>query len=263
MIDTWPKMALTDRGHGPAVVLLHGQPGEGRDWELVADRLADRMRVIVPDRPGYGWSEGQAMGIVDNAELVVALLDRLGVTSAVIAGHSWSGAVALALAQRHPDRISGLVLVGSVGGEGSVDWLDHMLATAVIGPFLALAGLAVLRAPRLGRFVAGLAVPTAPDAIGGLATNWYRAWRSFVIEQQALVTELPEIAGRLADVHVPVRVVMGADDRVVRPRSQVALAGFLPQGELSTVAGAGHLLPREAPDDVVEAIIAVGLPPGG
>jgi pimeloyl-ACP methyl ester carboxylesterase len=254
-----PPLALSDRGRGPVAVLLHGQPGEGRDWEAVARRLMPDIRVIVPDRPGYGRTPGPAVGIAENAELIVAMLDRLEVSKAVIAGHSWGGAVALELALGHQDRVSALVLAGSVGGKGSVDWFDHLLAMPVIGTAMSLVGLSVLRMPPLGRIVAGLAAPTAPDLVKGFATGWYRSWRSFVIEQRALVTEMPRITDSLGKVGVPAVVIAGTNDRLVRPRSQLALADALPHARLVRIGGVGHIVPREAPDKLAEVILAMAL----
>jgi pimeloyl-ACP methyl ester carboxylesterase len=250
-------MAVTDSGSGPVVVLIHGQPGGGRDWAAVVERLEGRLlRVIVPDRPGYGATGGRAVGVGANTDAVVALLDQLDVAEAVVGGHSWGGAVALDLAQRHPDRVRGLVLVGSVGGAGSIDVLDQLLALPLLGPLITLTALGVLRAPRLRRLVAVRAVPTAPEVVDALAVHLFDDWRSFVIEQRALLAELPAIASRLGDVDVPAVVVMGETDRVVRTQSQEALAAALPRGRLVRLPGVGHLVPHEAPRAVADAVLA-------
>jgi pimeloyl-ACP methyl ester carboxylesterase len=251
-----PGLALTDDGSGPDVVLVHGQPGAGRDWAAVVERLDGRVRVIVPDRPGYGETGGRAVGIGANTDALVTVLDSLGVEEVVVGGHSWGGAVALDLAQRHPGRVRGLVLVGSVGGARSIDDLDRLLALPFLGPLMALAGLSVLRAPRLRRLVAVRAAPTAPEVIEALAVHLFDDWRSFVIEQRALLAELPAIAARLGEVDVPAVVVMGETDRVVRRESQEALAAALPQGRLVRLPGVGHLVPHEAPAAVADAVLA-------
>ncbi|MST32634.1 alpha/beta fold hydrolase, partial [Acidimicrobiaceae bacterium USS-CC1] len=74
-----PPLAGIDRGEGPVVVLLHGQPGTSADWSAVVPLLADRFRVLAPDRPGYGRTAGPAAGFAGNAEAVLAHLDRAGV----------------------------------------------------------------------------------------------------------------------------------------------------------------------------------------
>src|SRR6202035_4629659 len=75
------------------VVLLHGQPGSGADWQQVADRLPDGLGVLAPDRPGYGASPQPAGGFAAGARAVVAELDGCGIDRAVLVGHSYGGGV--------------------------------------------------------------------------------------------------------------------------------------------------------------------------
>lgn len=244
-MPSWPpRIEHLDRGEGPAVVLLHGQPGSAADWDLVVAQL-DGVRAIVPDRPGYGRTGGRAAGIGANAAAVVALLDELSVPDAVIVGYSWAGAVALHLARHHRRRVAGMVLVASIGAAGSIDDLDRALTLPIIGPALALGGLSLLQLPIIRRVVAPLAVvPRAP----------LDTWRSFMTEQRAMVDELPAITAVLADIDVDAVVVTGAGDRVVRPATQAALAAALPRASAVNVPAAGHLLPWEAPEVIASAV---------
>ena len=95
------------------VVLLHGQPGSGADWQQVADRLPDGLGVLAPDRPGYGASPQPAGGFAAGARAVVAEMDSRGIDRAVLVGHSYGGGVALATAQRAPERVEALILLAS------------------------------------------------------------------------------------------------------------------------------------------------------
>ena len=256
-MSTVPEVVAHDGGTGAPVVLLHGQPGEATDWDAVVGRLDGRVRTIVPDRPGYGRTDGVAVGIAANTDAVVTLLDRLGVSAAVVAAHSWAGAVALDMAQRYPDRVRALVLVASVGGDGSVDAVDRVLCWPVIGPMLSAAGLAMFRLQRVRRLVGQVVAPdVAADRLALLPSPGVRWWRSFVIEQRALVAELPDVAAQLGEVSVPATVVMGETDRLVRPRTQEALAAALPGSRLVRLAGVGHLLLQQAPGAVADEILA-------
>jgi pimeloyl-ACP methyl ester carboxylesterase len=244
------QLVAASHGQGAPVVLLHGQPGEGRDWDGVVEALAGRARTVVPDRLGYGRTGGPAANVRANADAVIALLDREHVARAVIVGYSWSGAVALDIAQRFPARTTALVLVASVGGDGSIDELDRALTAPVIGPALALGGLTMLQVPVVRRVLAPLAADRLPRA-------WLGAWRSFVAEQRALVDELPAITGRLRTTTVPVMVVIGDADVVVRPASQRDLARRLPRAETVIVPGATHLLLWESPAAIADAVVRV------
>jgi len=250
-------MAAEEHGDGPMVVLLHGQPGVGQDWGRVVDALDGGLRLLVPDRPGYGRTGGPAGGCAANADAVIELLDRFGAERVVVVGHSWGGAVALDLAQRHADRVTAIVLVASVGGAGSIGLVDRLVAAPVVGPVLAAGTLAALRAGRIRRVVAAVAAPRDRSAVDSLADGSLGPWRSVVAEQRALLRELPAISARLDRIDVPAVVLIGDADRVVSPASQEALAGRLRHAEVIHAHGYGHLLPREAPEVVAQAIRSV------
>ncbi len=244
-------MVVAEYGAGPAVVLLHGQPGVGQDWERVVEALDGAVRLLVPDRPGYGRTGGPAGGCGANADAVIDLLDRAGIEHRPPSpAHSWAGAVALDLAQRHPDRVTAIVLVSSVGGPGSIGHLDRLLAAPVLGSLLAAASLTALRANRIRRAVATLAAPRDRTAVDSLAQGSFGPWRSVVAEQRALLHELPGISARLETEPMCLRscsspMPIGSS----LPASQEPLAALAAAQscEVVRMAGYGHLLPREAP----------------
>jgi pimeloyl-ACP methyl ester carboxylesterase len=256
-VDSGRLRPLVAGAHGPdpRVVLLHGQPGDRHDWDEVVLAVGDRVSMLVPDRPGYGRTGGPAGGFAANADAVVELLDRRRIERVVLAGYSWGGGVALAAALKHPDRVSGLVLVSSVGGQGSTGQIDRLLAAPVLGPALAVAGLAALRAARVRRLLAPVHAPSNPKAVDALPSGWLRSWRSFVAEERGMLRELPGLTERLAEIRAPAVVLIGDADRVVRPPTQEALAAALPGADCVRVPGCGHLLPREAPRVVADAMV--------
>jgi pimeloyl-ACP methyl ester carboxylesterase len=132
--------------------------------------------------------------------------------------------------------------------------VDRVLAAPVVGPLLAFATLSALRAGRIRRAVSAVAAPRDRSAVDSLANGSLGPWHSVVAEQRALLAELPAIAARLDRTDVPAVVVIGDADRVVSPASQEALASRLRRAEVIRVPGYGHLLPREAPDVVADAI---------
>ena len=110
-----------DLGSGFPVLMIHGSgPGVSAwaNWRLVMPELARRARVIAPDMAGFGFSERRDDFKYDMDLWVgqaVGLLDALGIAQADVVGNSFGGALALALAIRHPQRVRRLVLMGSVG----------------------------------------------------------------------------------------------------------------------------------------------------
>lgn len=120
-----PTFAVDDRelsyedygGAGPVVLLVHGSPGNGRAWQRVAERLTDRHRVIAPDLPGHGATTPQPADAVPDvahaATLIEALIGAVG-APAVLAGHSYGGVVALAIALRGHVTLGALALLEPV-----------------------------------------------------------------------------------------------------------------------------------------------------
>ena len=110
-----------DLGGGPAVLLLHGSgPGVSAyaNWRLVMPELSRQFRVVAPDLVGFGFSDRPAGVRYDMKTWVgqaVGVLDALKIERAHLVGNSFGGALALALAIRHPQRVERLVLMGSVG----------------------------------------------------------------------------------------------------------------------------------------------------
>lgn len=242
-------------------MLLHGQPGTGADWQWVIPLIEDRSTVIVPDRPGYGRTGGPATGFAGNADAVADLLDRLQVAQAVLVGHSWAGGVALAAGGRHPDRVSGLVLVSSVGPGEHLGWDDRLLAAPLVGEALAAATIGgiglLLGRSRIQSLAAKRLDGRGRDAVAALTrltAGRSRAWRSFVTEQRALVAELEGLAAGLERIQVPVALVHGLSDRLVPPAVAEGLAAAIPGASLRVLPRLGHLVPHDRPGAVAEAV---------
>ena len=254
-------MEATVAGEGPAVLLLHGQPGTGGDWQWVAPRLEDRYRVIVPDRPGYGRTGGAATGFDGNARAAVALLDRLDVEQAVLVGHSWAGGVVLAAAAGWPERVSGMVLVSSVGPGEHIGWDDRLLAAPLIGEAIAAASIGglglVLGRSRVQSFLSHRLEGRAAEAVEAmtqLTLGGSGVWRAFVTEQRAMLSELDDLARGLAQLSAPAVVVHGRKDRLVPPSVAEHVAAALPNAALQMLHGVGHLIPHDRPAAVAAAI---------
>lgn len=108
------SLHAVQRGAGGDVLLLHGAMTTHHDWLAgPAGDLSGKARVTAIDRPGHGLSRRpRFIGTPrDQAAQIAAGLDRLGVGPAVVVGHSFGALVALALAERYPDRVTQLVLV--------------------------------------------------------------------------------------------------------------------------------------------------------
>ena len=109
------RLHYVERGSGTPLVLLHGNGSMIQDFESsgLIDLAAKNCRVIVFDRPGFGHSDRPRNVVwtpAAQAELINSALHRLGVSHAIVLGHSWGASVAVALALKYPKLVQGLVL---------------------------------------------------------------------------------------------------------------------------------------------------------
>ncbi len=211
-----------------AVLLLHG-------WGATADvnfftaysAFADTYRVIALDHRGHGRGLRAAtpFTLEDCADDAAALLGELVLEDAVVVGYSMGGPIALLLAQRHPDRVAGLVL------EATALSFNDELRERVLwrGLNLVAAGLRHGRGDGVLQRALREAIDRQP------ALDPYRAWiagelrRGNIADFVAAGRALSRFDGRgvAATIDVPVAVVVTIDDRLVPPRKQRALAGAI------------------------------------
>ncbi|MCL4421959.1 MAG: alpha/beta hydrolase [Actinobacteria bacterium] len=246
------------------VLLLHGQPGRGKDFFKVPEMLAAKFRVIVADRPGYGRTGGNALGLKENAELFANWLKGHDASPALVVGHSFGGGIALSMAVHYSDVVAGLVLAGSVGSTESLSTLDRVLALPVVGEAIAIAGLPSLSVAASGlRRMSGLlpeplrerlATSLPGEELDGIFSQVAAVARSFAVEQRCLVAEVPLLAGALGALNIPVAVVAGEWDQVVPIAAQESLARSIAAASFRKVDKVGHFLPRDAPMTVVNAV---------
>ena len=261
--DTPPRLEAEVYNSGPAVVLIHGQPGSAADWGRLVPLLKGDHTVIVPDRPGYGRTAGRALGFAGNAAALAAMLDRLGTGQAILVGHSWGGGVALAAAVNHPQYVKGLVLVASVRPGEALGWVDRMLASRYLGDALAATTIGstglVLRNRKIRELVERRLqgrpreVIRALEAVTGASTR-APVWRSFVFEQRRLFDELGDLAPELQRITAPTIVLSGGSDHIVPPDVGGRLAADIPGARHHVVPGAHHLLPLDHPGEIESAV---------
>src|SRR5919199_261789 len=104
-------------GTGPPLLLVHGFGGAGANFAALAELLAPRHRLLVPDLPGHGGSSAlpAAPNLAAYAEPLAALCAAEGAAEVDVVGHSLGGAVVLRLAARRPELVRRLVLAAAAG----------------------------------------------------------------------------------------------------------------------------------------------------
>lgn len=250
----------------PAIILLHGYGASVYSWRGVMPALAEYGTVIAYDRPAFGFTErplpaeweGKANPYSGSSqpELLVGLMDELGIEQAILVGHSAGGRAAVLTALTYPERVSALVLVDpAVYGEMSPGWMQ------------VLSGI-----PQFDR-VAPFLVRSIQDK--GVEII-YRAWHDPALVTDEVVTaykqplklaswdralwEYSKVAGdvvvgnRLDELEMPVLVVTGDDDQVVPTEESVQAAEDIPGAELAVFPDCGHVPNEECPVDFLAAV---------
>ena len=258
-------------GPGPAVILLHGNGVTLADMEIsgLVARAARRRRVVAFDRPGFGYSErprGIAWTPAAQADLLAGALERMGIEQAVVVGHSWGSMVALALALDHPRLVQGLVLVS-----GYYFPTPRTNVPFFAPPAIPLIG-DVLRwtiAPLIGQLIKNSVIRKvfAPQRVPrrfsaefptGLSLRPGQI-RASSEESALMVPSAAANAPRYMDLSIPVTIMAGTADRISNPHRQSArLHETIRHSHLILLPGVGHMVHHAAPDDVVDAIEAVG-----
>lgn len=226
---------------GLMICFVHGSGGSQGVWVRQMEGLADVARVVALDLPGHGESDGDGVGTIDQAaDAVRQVLDELGVARAVVGGHSMGGAIALAFALANPDRLAGLVLVGT-GARLRV--LPKILETLERDY------------PEGVRLVVELAV--AGDASPGLKDTLVR--ETLRNPRPAMLGDLRacdafDVMARLGEIRTPTLVVCGEGDRLTPTKYARYLRDRIPGARLVIVPGAGHYVQLEKPDETTAAI---------
>lgn len=250
------RLVWSERGrkHPTTLLLIHGFPLDRRMWDAQLAGLSKVARVVAPDLRGHGESEVPPgpYTMEQHADDLAALLDRLGIERAIVAGLSMGGYVAFALWRRHAERIQALALLDTraepdsptakatrdaaivkVREAGSEAFAREMLPRLLAPQSLANARLA-------GKALRIMAAQPVEGIVGALAGMRDRA----------------DSRPTLPSITVPALVVTGEKDAVTPPAVGGEMAAALPHARAVVVPGAGHLSPIEKPRAVNAALRA-------
>lgn len=248
----------------PTFILLHGFGASVFSWREVVEPLAQHGTVIAYDRPAFGlterpleWEGESPYGPQAQVDIVLGLMDELGVEKAILVGNSAGGTVSMQVALQHPERVEALILVDAAvyAGGGAPSWSRPILKTPQmnhVGPLIARQ----LQAQGVEFIKTAWHDPSkiTQDIFDGYQkplqiANWDKAlWQLTVASEESGLVE------RLAEITMPTLVITGDDDRIVPTEQSLRLADELPNAELKVIAQSGHLPHEEKPVEFMQAV---------
>jgi 2-hydroxymuconate-semialdehyde hydrolase len=232
-----------DAGSGHPVLLLHGSgPGVSAwaNWRLAMPALAERARVIAPDMVGFGFTErpvDQRYTMAAWVEQALGLLDALDIERTDLVGNSFGGALALAIAIRHPERVRRLVLMGSVGVPFEITaGLDAVWGytpsfeamRALLDIFAWDRTVANDELARL-RYEASIR-PGFQESFSAMFPAPRQRWVDAMASDEADIRAIPH----------ETLVIHGREDRVIPLSNSLTLAGWIPRAQLHVFGRCGH-----------------------
>jgi pimeloyl-ACP methyl ester carboxylesterase len=273
------RLGYDRSGGGPAVLLLHGWPGDRTDYRDVAPLVAAQANVVVPDLRGFGASDkhpadpAAQYSAAAQARSIIGLITELGLERPVIAGYDVGSRIAQTIARERPDLVRALVIAPPLPGIG-----DRILVPQAQREFwyqsfhqLDLCTELVDGQPEavrayLRHFWSHWSGPGYEPAAGDLdhlvsaygppgafaaSIAWYRAGAGSVAS--SLAEKVPAPDDRIA---VPVTVLWPEFDPLFPREWSDRIEDFFAAAHLAWLDGVGHFSPREAPREFAAAIIA-------
>ena len=246
------KTNYLEAGEGPPVVLLHGSgPGVTAyaNWRLTIPALAEQFHVYAPDMVGFGYSdrpEGIAYNMDTWVDQIVAFFDALGLERTHLVGNSFGGALAIAVADRYPDRVDRLVLMGAVGiefpitegldevwgYEPSVDNMRRIMDYFAYNRELLTDELAEVR------YRASIE-PGFQESFSAMFPAPRQRWVDAMATPEDRISRLPH----------ETLVVHGREDKVIPVDNSFRLLQLIPKAELHVFGRCGHWSQIEWADD--------------
>jgi haloalkane dehalogenase len=259
------RIHYRDAGHGPPLLMLHGNPTWSYVYRDVIRGLAGSFRCVAPDYPGFGLSHapaGYRFTPHEHSAAVERFVDALGLGDLTLFVHDWGGPIGLGFAGRRPELVRRLVLGNTwawpITGDPHFERFSRLMGGPIgrvlIARFDAFVNVllpAGVRRRRLPKVVMAMyRRPCGTD-------RDRRPTAVFPREIRASAPFLAEVEAGLARLRDrPALILWGTADFAFRPRERERLERLFPIHRTVFLEGAGHYIQEDAPDEIVQAIAA-------
>ncbi|MBI3270820.1 MAG: alpha/beta fold hydrolase [Planctomycetes bacterium] len=245
-------VAYTEEGDpaAPPIVLLHGVPGSVRDFRYLAPQLSSALRVFRLELPGFAANLTVPLGDPSpegRARFVLEFADALGLGCIALLGHSMGGGPAIAAASLHPERVSGIFLLASLGTRRHRGVRRSRRFFRVAAGLLAVPGLRGWLAHKAREAYRRLGFPRVEEFDA-------RAFRAHALVLAAV--DFDDMARLIDAVKCPALVAYACDDKFVETPISEELARRLPGAEALRFETGGHQLQKNRAAEIGRAVVA-------
>lgn len=239
------RLAYLEAGKGlslPVVVLIHGAGGSRKVWHLLLRDLSRLgLRGIAIELPGHGKSPGAGFETIRGySRFVEAFLDAKGISNPILAGHSMGGAIALEVGFSNPEKLGGLVLIGTGARLRVSDEILDGLRSDFENTVSRIAEYAYSNSPCQAMIEEGKR--QLLECVPMVVWSDFKACNEF------------DVINRVKKILLPTLVICGEEDILTPPKYSELLARSIPSARLYLVEHAGHMVMVEQPGLVGAAI---------
>jgi pimeloyl-ACP methyl ester carboxylesterase len=242
------EIAYSVLGEGPPVILLHPFPANHEFWLPVAESLAGRYRVILPDMRGHGDSgvgEGPAT-MEKHAGDIARVMDDADIGRAALIGVSIGGYALFEFWRRHRGRVAALGLCNTKAPADSADARAGRLQAA---KDVLERGTEPFFESMIPRVFGRSTRETRPDLVDGALRMMRKMSPEDVAQVQRGMAERPDSVDTLKTVNVPTLLITGAEDILTGVNEAELMRQHISGSELRVIPKAGHYSAWEQPDE--------------
>jgi 3-oxoadipate enol-lactonase len=238
---------VEDKGHGEAVILLHGFPLDHRMWQSQVDALSKNYRVITPDLRGMGQSDVPVtnISIHQYADDILTLMDKMGIEKAALGGFSMGGYVAFALLRKAPKRFRALILANTRPEADGQEARKNRMNMAVS---LYDKGSSAARDAMLPKLLTEQSKQDQPKLVDTLSTVMESMPAEGLVHASLAMAFREDAVDLLSSISVPTLVIAGEQDPIAPPDVMKKMADQINGASFHSIPAASHLTPMEKPE---------------
>lgn len=265
------KMHIAEAGKGKPLVLIHGWPQHWYVWRKIVPLLSHKYKLIMPDLPGFGWSEPPKNNDFRKeklAEYIVALVKNLQLSTVTLVGHDWGGWIGFLCCLQKPEKFTNFLALGIANPLQStqiaiLQYRRFLYQLPIASPFIGKLLLTkfpsfIEWAIKNGTYKKGTWTEKELRVFSDMLQYPITANASSLLYRDFLIKEFIPIAlGKYKNkkLEVPTSLLIGDVDPVIHPSLFKNFTNPTNNITITTIKACGHFIPEEKPEIVAKEVI--------